>query len=298
VLVGLVVTSPPTVATDRQFGGSSTGEQPTMGRATFDNVRVDPVRPDTPWDELSRSALPDDDSGGTETAGTFTVTGSGEIAVNPPDTDVPLLGLVGVQAGQIAIIVVAVLFITTEYQRGMIRTTFVATPRRGRVLAAKALVIGGTSFGTGLIAAILAFVITQPILRSNGFGPPAYPVAALLDWPVLRAILGAGTLLALVSVFSLAVGVILRRSAIAVAGLIVLIMAPIFVANGLPVTTAHWLVRSTPTAGLALMQTMEPDRLSVEAWSLVSPGEGLAVLSGYTAVALAVAYWLLRRRDA
>jgi hypothetical protein len=298
VLVGLVVTSPPAVHTDRQFGGSSSGEQPTEGMATIDNVRVEPAQPDTPWRDLDTSTGFVQGGTSTEAAGVFTVTGSGEIAVRSPDTDVPQLGLIGLIVGQIAIIVIAVLFITTEFQRGMIRTTFVTTPRRGRVLAAKALVIGGTAYVTGLIAALVAFMVTQPILRSNGFGPPAYPAASLLDWPVLRAILGAGALLALVSVFSLAVGVILRRSAIAVAGLIVLIIAPVFVADGLPLVAARWLVRSTPTGGLAVLQTMEPDRGSVEVWSLVTPAEGIAVLGGYTVVALAAAYWLLRRRDA
>ena len=42
----------------------------------------------------------------------------------------------------IAVIALGAVFITAEYRRGMIRTTLAASPRRGRVLAAKAIVIG------------------------------------------------------------------------------------------------------------------------------------------------------------
>ena len=49
--------------------------------------------------------------------------------------------------------VVATMFITAEYRRGLIRTTLAASPHRGRVLAAKAIVIGSAAFVAGLAAA-------------------------------------------------------------------------------------------------------------------------------------------------
>ena len=62
--------------------------------------------------------------------------------------------LVGAFAGLIAVVVVGTMFITAEYRRGLIRTTFAASPRRGRVLAAKAIVIGAVTFAAGLAAAV------------------------------------------------------------------------------------------------------------------------------------------------
>ena len=50
--------------------------------------------------------------------------------------------LAGTFAGLIAMVVVGVMFMTAEYRRGLIRTTLAASPRRGRVLAAKAVVLG------------------------------------------------------------------------------------------------------------------------------------------------------------
>ncbi len=88
------------------------------------------------------------------------MTGSGDIA---PLMEGPLGGgtpieqtLVGIFVGLIAVVVVGALFITAEYRRGLIRTTFAASPRRGRVLAAKAVVIGAVTFVAGLAAVAIA----------------------------------------------------------------------------------------------------------------------------------------------
>ena len=59
--------------------------------------------------------------------------------------------LIGAFAGLIVVIVVAAMFMTAEYRRGLIRITLAASPRRGRVLAAKAVVIGAVTFVAGLV---------------------------------------------------------------------------------------------------------------------------------------------------
>ena len=122
------------------------------------------------------------------------------------DDDVVRDGLSGILIGFIALAVVAALFITTEFRRGIIRTTFTATPRRGRVLVAKAVVVAGVAFVTGIVAAVAAFLVGQPLLRDNGFVPPAYPTVSLWDGPVARAVVGTGLVLALFAVLALALG--------------------------------------------------------------------------------------------
>ena len=88
------------------------------------------------------------------------MTGSGDIAPDLPGGDgghgqLPSADtLVGTFAGLIAVLVVGTMFITAEYRRGLIRTTLTASPRRGRVLAAKAIVIGAVTFAAGLAAAV------------------------------------------------------------------------------------------------------------------------------------------------
>jgi hypothetical protein len=66
------------------------------------------------------------------------------------------------------VIVVATLFMTAEYRRGVIRLTFTASPARGRVLAAKAVVIGAVTFIAGLAGTTAALVLGEQLLRSSG----------------------------------------------------------------------------------------------------------------------------------
>ncbi|HEV2893768.1 MAG TPA: ABC transporter permease, partial [Actinomycetota bacterium] len=51
--------------------------------------------------------------------------------------DTTRLALTGVWVGQVAVVVLAVLAVTSEYDTGMIQVTLAATPRRGTVLLAK-----------------------------------------------------------------------------------------------------------------------------------------------------------------
>ena len=59
------------------------------------------------------------------------------------------------------------MFITAEYRRGMIRTTLAASPRRGRVLAAKAIVIGAVTFVAGLVAAAVTIPLGERLLHAQ-----------------------------------------------------------------------------------------------------------------------------------
>ena len=76
--------------------------------------------------------------------------------------------LAGAFVGLIAIVVVAAMFFSTEYRRGLIRTTLAATPRRGAVLAAKAVVIGAVAFAAGLVAAVVSIAIGVPKEENQG----------------------------------------------------------------------------------------------------------------------------------
>jgi len=303
VEIGLFVMSPPDVRVERQAGSTSVGYRSTASAATFDSVRVEGAQPGqpAPWtnDDVGRPAKgfgPGGDA--TEVGGTFTVTGSGDIAPNPPADDVVQISLFGVFVGLMAVVVVGVLFVTSEYKRGLIRTTFAASPRRGRVLAAKAIVLGVSTFVAGLVASVTAYFLAQPILRGNGFAPPAFPRPSLSDPSVLRAVVGTAALLAAVAVFSLGVGAILRRSAGAISVVIGLVTVPVVVGIVLPLSAARWLMRVTPAGGFAIQRAKAPTDTLVEPWALISPWAGLGVLCGYAAVALVVASWLLRRRDA
>jgi ABC-type transport system involved in multi-copper enzyme maturation permease subunit len=311
VEVGLFVASPRAIKVERQFGSGSVGVSPTSSTARFSDVVVTAAQPGqpAPWSDQAiggSDRVPESLLGSaTQAGGVFTVTGSGDIAPNPQDVDGVRESLTGVPVGVMVIIAVAVLFITSEYRQGMIRTTFAASPRRGRVLAAKAIVVGATTFVVGLIASFASVLLALPILRANGLAPPVFQVPSLSDGPVLRAIAGTAAVLALFAVLGLAAGAILRRSPGAIIVVVVPLLIPQLIAGALPLAVARWLMLATPAAGFSIQQTVEQRYDFVSSICLpedgcftTGPWVGFGVLCAYTAVALAAGFWLLRRRDA
>jgi len=249
-------------------------------------------------------------------AGTVAVTGYGDISplLSPEGALSIRRALDGTALGLIPLIVVGAMFITAEYRRGLIRVSLAAAPRRGQLLAAKAIVIGAVSFVTGLIAATLAVTIGTRTLASSS--QPLWPVPALT---LARMVIGTGALLAVAAVLAFAVGTIQRRSAPAVATAIVLIFVPYLLAvfpplqpgprglvgGGLPLAAREWLLRITPAAGFSIQQAV-PQFSQVTGvfytpnwgyWPL-GPWAGFAVECAWASVALALALYLLRRRDA
>ena len=108
-----------------------------------------------------------------QSAGAITVAGFGDIgpaAGNAYSGNGQSLqrALAGTFFGLIPLIVVAAMFITAEYRRGLIRVSLTAAPRRGRLLAAKAVVIGAAGFVAGLVGATLALAVGTPLLRRAG----------------------------------------------------------------------------------------------------------------------------------
>ena len=86
-----------------------------------------------------------------QSGGVLTVTGgSGDIAPLTGGAGVISIqrALLGTFFGLIPLVVVAAMFITGEYRRGLIRVSLTAAPRRGRLLAAKAVVIAAVGFVT------------------------------------------------------------------------------------------------------------------------------------------------------
>jgi hypothetical protein len=303
--VGMFVTSPSTgvKAIRRGAGGTESGPDWTVSTAVFDSVTVATAAgaPLTgTWQNLDVSGplreLPDNLVTGsfTQAGGRYTLTGAGDLGILPPggDDDMIREALSGIIISAIAIAVLGVLFMTSEFGRGLIRTTFADTPHRGRVLAAKAVVLALVAFPVGVLGAATAYVISQPKLRENGFRAPAYPEYSLFEGPVPRAILGTGAVLALWAVFAMAVGAVLRRSAGAITVSIALVVLPFVIGPFLSLSAEAWLTRLTPMAGLAIQQTRE--RYD----NAIGPAAGLGVLGAYVVVALGLAYWQLRRRDA
>jgi ABC-type transport system involved in multi-copper enzyme maturation permease subunit len=313
VQVGMFATSPNYTVTQSSFGGGSTNSGPAQATGVFDHVSLTGAAPGTWTGSTVGGRGPAGPGPGprsapyTRNGGTFTVTGSGDIApvTSGPDSGFPTVtieqSLVGAFLGLIAIMTVAAMFFTTEYRRGLIRTTLAATPRRGAVLAAKAVVIGALAFVIGLVAAVVSIAVGVPKEENQG--------QVLLTAPVLtevRVIVGTAAMLALAAVFAVALGAILRRSAAAITIAVLLVVMPflLWAANVVPAGAGDWLLRLTPAAGLAIEQSIPryPQvttvTAAVQGYYPLSPYAGFAVLCLWAAAALALALVMLRRRDA
>lgn len=306
VQAGLFVASPPSV--------QGMGTVPSVSTADFGIIYLhgswagghwtgDQVGPRSP----TFAGYPRNTSGSfTESDRDLTVTGAGDIAPAVRET----LGsggtsrelLTGTFAALIAMIVLGTQFITTEYRDDMIHVTVTASPRRSRVLAAKAIVLGAVTFVAGLAGAVIAVPLGERLARANGVY--LFPVA---PWDQLRVGLGTAALLATAAILALAVATMFRRGAGAVTTVVAAIVLPyILVAQVpfLPAGVSEWLTRVTPAAAFAVQQTLVPYH-QVESiytpyndYYPLAPWAGYAVLAGYAVVSLAVAAAVLRRRDA
>jgi ABC-type transport system involved in multi-copper enzyme maturation permease subunit len=308
--VGLFTASPDHDQMSQNFGGGvSGGGGPTRDTAVFDHLATADGWTAGSWtgQYVGRPEIPGI-VGYHQSGGQYTLTGQGDIAPipaghgGPADAAVTVTDyLLGTFVGLIALVVVAGLFVTAEYRRGLIRLTFAATPARGRVLAAKSVVVATAGFVAGLVGASAAVLAGQAITRARGFY--AFPVSGTAE---ARVIVGTAVLTAVASVLALAIGAIVRRGAATVAVVIVVIVVPYFLAMtaALPLGAGDWLLRIAPAAGFALQQpypaygqvTMLYSPLS--GYFPLSPLAGLGVLVAWTAAALALAAYRLRRRDA
>jgi ABC-2 type transport system permease protein len=211
------------------------------------------------------------------------------------DEDVVLNSLSGVYIGQIAVVALAVLTATSEYDRGTIRTTYAAVPRRLRVVAAKIGAVATIAFVVGLAASVTSFLAGQPILHGNGFtATNGYPAASLADEPTARAVGGTALYLVTVALLALGAGFILRRAGSAIAAVLALLYVPTMVALTLPADVRDVAQSVAPmSAGLAVQRTVERvDSVPVGPWA------GLGVASAWAAAMLLAAAWLVRKRDA
>jgi ABC-2 type transport system permease protein len=192
----------------------------------------------------------------------------------------------GFQLSQLAICVLGVMVMASEYSTGMIRSSLLAVPKRIPMLVAKSVVFTALVFVVGELVAFASFFVGAPIVHSKA------PVA-LGDPGVLRAVIGAGLYLAMLGLFALAVGAIVRHVAGAITGIIgfVLVLAPL--AQLLPGSLGDHIHAYLPTEAGHLIAQARPGPND-----LLTPWQGFGVFAIWTAVLLILAGYLLNRRDA
>ncbi|MFJ2721122.1 ABC transporter permease [Streptomyces sp. NPDC091412] len=204
------------------------------------------------------------------------------------DENMLSLGFFGLLLGSICIITLGVLTTASEYGTGMIRTTMTACPSRGRVLTAKAVVFFLVAFAVTLVSTGVVGLAQTAMLDGTGARQPTGP-----EW--FKATVGVSLYMALLGLFSLVIGSVLRHSAGAITIMIGVVLAPLVIA-------LFMFTRSLERVRQFLFEYSIPNQLSVfYSNSLTDSGptgwDPLWILLGATAAAFAGAWALLRSRD-
>jgi len=199
--------------------------------------------------------------------------------------DPAAISLSGVQLAQIAVGVLGVLLVTSEYATGLIRTTFATVPRRLPVLWAKAAMVAAAITAVSLPAAFAAFASGQSILSRQHLSVP-------LSQPgVARAVIGSALYLAVVGLLGLGLGALIRNAAGAIAALFGLLYGLPLAASFLPASMAADVTKYLPATAGQAVTTVQPDPTMLQPWT------GFGVLCAYAAVLIAVSAARMRRGD-
>ena len=180
--------------------------------------------------------------------------------------------------------VLGALVATNEYGTGLIRTTLAATPQRGLVLAAKAVLVGLVCFALAVVITVMVFFTGQGLL-SGGHAPHV----SLGDPGVLAHLLGTVYYMTAVGLIGLFTGVLVRSAAAAIAGVFGLLLLPVLADKITPDAVTRHTVPYLPANLGDEMLHHHPG---------LSPGPAVAGLAVWVLVLAAAATFSLRGRDA
>jgi ABC-2 type transport system permease protein len=193
--------------------------------------------------------------------------------------------LQGYYLGQLLIGALGVLFVSSEFSTGMIRSTFAAVPKRVPVLWAKLAVFFTVAAAAMIPTSVISFLVSQAVIGHYRTG------FSLSDPGVWRIVLGTGLYLTLVGVIGGMIGWIVRStpgSLVTYFGL--MLVLPIF--GELFGSAGKHVAQFLPSQAGAAFITTVPESPHLGA------GAGLLVLLAWVAAGIALAVISLRRRDA
>lgn len=193
------------------------------------------------------------------------------------------LGYSGIHLALIALVVFAVLTVTSEYSTGSIQSSLAAVPRRGVFYSAKILTVAAIATLLGSATVVISFLTTQALIGDAGL--------SLGDDQVLRS-LGAGVLyVVLMSVFAAGIAAVLRSSALTIGILVPMLFMVSSILTVIP--------------GIGKAAQFLPDQAGqqmlfrgpVPEGSVLDQATGLLVLLAWAVAAVLVGYRTVASRD-
>jgi len=206
------------------------------------------------------------------------------------------IGLTQFGSSQLAfavVLVMSAIAVTTEYRFSTIRATFLAVPNRVSVLLAKTVVV---AFIAGVLGEIIAF-------GSWGIAKVMSPASDLAintgaEW---RHVAGVGLLFGIGAVLAIAVGILVRQTAGAVAILLVwnmLLEGLIGIIPKVGIKIQAWLPFQNANHFLQLRGTNAAEQPGAGIDFKLSQWGSLAYFAGIAVALLVVALVVAKRRDA
>ncbi|MHA6761691.1 ABC transporter permease subunit [Streptacidiphilus sp. PAMC 29251] len=185
----------------------------------------------------------------------------------------------GAGFGLILICVLGSLAVTSEYSTGTIRSSLLAVPRRTPMLVAKATVFTALLLAIGSTTGFVALFVGAKFL------PSEMPMN-LGTHGVFRETLGFGLYTAMLGLFSLAIGTLIRHTAGALTASVGLLLVVGPLTTALPGHISDFV---PTTAGQLIVQA--------DGTGMLSPWGGFAVFTLWTAGLLLAATYSLKHRD-
>lgn len=180
--------------------------------------------------------------------------------------------------------VLAAIGITGEFRHKTATATFLATPRRGKVVVAKLVAYAMIGAAYAVVCLLVVTVIAVPWLSARnieinllGGGLPGTYAGVVAD-VIAFALLGVG------------LGALIRNQVATVVGLLVYRFVAEPILTGVP-ALRDWTIYLPGSASAALTQVSLTTRDYLEAW------QGGLVLAGYAAVLAAAGALISMRRD-
>ncbi|WP_242887861.1 hypothetical protein [Actinomadura litoris] len=207
--------------------------------------------------------------------------------------DLPLrpLQVMGPWVASLCLAVLGALSATSEYRSGMIATSLIAVPRRGRFVAAKAVVVAAVGLAAGEAVAFASCLGPRLVIGGRSFVDQEGSV--FHDLPAFAV---EGAAVAVFALLGLALGLLTRSAAGAITAVVLLW-------HVLPLLVFHlpepWNARvgSVMLSGLASEISGAGAGDSIYGGVLPAPA-AVAVMLAYALVPLAAAAFAFTRRDA
>jgi ABC-type transport system involved in multi-copper enzyme maturation permease subunit len=199
--------------------------------------------------------------------------------------------LAGFTFAEIAIGVIGVLIVSSEYSSGSIRTTLAATPRRINVALAKAIVLFVTTIVVAELCSVISFLVGQAILSGNA----SIPTASLSQSDPLRAVLLGGFSLALLALLAMGITLMIRHTAGSITTYVGILLILFIVVALLPTS---WNVHIFKFLPEVLSESMRSATSQGSQFHTFTPWVSTAILACYAIAALIGGVFMLVRRDA